>query len=503
MDGHSGTDVTTKSVEPIVRTKRRQFRPNKWLALGVALIVGGIGATLVFVTQAATDTTNMYRLTNGSRYYYTISVPEKDFIVGTLKWKLESTTTYTNPTASLPVHVHKLQLKSDGNTWIFTTNATERDGLAASGLWTYKGIGFTAATSSTVPAGYCRQPWHRVQSRETTTKYLWTASQSERDSLIATGKWASQGVGFNLDYACTTNPTPIVSPTTTTPTPAPSTSSGCDSTSLKKPDGTYWACSFFDEFEGTTLNGAKWFVQETATSGYKSGPYGCFVNSSNNIGVSNGTLKLTARKEPAPISCNRLNSTNSTQYTTASVNTFGGRFSQTYGKFEVRAKILGAKVKGLQTSFWMWPVNMTKYTTDAGGARWPSSGEIDIAEIYHTYPDRAIPYLHYVFDPATTNTATNTNIPTNNYCMIDDIAQYHTYAVEWTSKNITIIYDGKVCMVNNWIPGPSLTKPQPFDHPFFLSLTQALGVDANGNGFEPGKTPLPAVTEVDYVRVWR
>jgi hypothetical protein len=46
-----------------------------------------------------------------------------------------------------------------------------------------------------------------------------------------------------------------------------------------------------------------------------------------------------------------------------------------------------------------------------------------------------------------------------------------------------------------------LVKPQPFDQPFFVALTQALG--QNGNAFDPNTTPLPATTQVDHVRVWR
>jgi hypothetical protein len=45
------------------------------------------------------------------------------------------------------------------------------------------------------------------------------------------------------------------------------------------------------------------------------------------------------------------------------------------------------------------------------------------------------------------------------------------------------------------------TKPQPFDQPFIIALTQLLGV--SNNAFDPAKTPLPASTQVDYVRVWK
>jgi hypothetical protein len=54
-------------------------------------------------------------------------------------------------------------------------------------------------------------------------------------------------------------------------------------------------------------------------------------------------------------------------------------------------------------------------------------------------------------------------------------------------------------VTDNW--KPLLAKPAPFDQPFFLALTQALGI--GGNAFNPATTPLPATTQIDYVRIWQ
>ena len=48
-------------------------------------------------------------------------------------------------------------------------------------------------------------------------------------------------------------------------------------------------------------------------------------------------------------------------------------------------------------------------------------------------------------------------------------------------------------------PGAAAVKPAPFDQPFIVALTQALGVGANA---VTAATPLPATTQIDYVRVW-
>ena len=75
-------------------------------------------------------------------------------------------------------------------------------------------------------------------------------------------------------------------------TPAPN----CGGTTIYKPDGSAWKCTFDDEFTGYTLDSTKWTVQQTATSGFTTGPVGsevCYLNSPNNVSVSGGYLNLT------------------------------------------------------------------------------------------------------------------------------------------------------------------------------------------------------------------
>jgi beta-glucanase (GH16 family) len=259
----------------------------------------------------------------------------------------------------------------------------------------------------------------------------------------------------------------------------------CGTAPIAKATGGYWTCTFDDEFDGTALNSANWAVQTTAASGFTTGTE-CFVNSPNNISVANGLLSLTVRKEASPFTCNDPGGAFTSQYTSGEVLT-AGKFGQTYGRFEVRASFPATTVAGLQEALWLWPNDPLKY-----GA-WPTSGEIDIAESYSLYADRAIPYVHYYpadYDP---------NV-TNNYCLINNINALHSYVVEWTTSTITISYDGKTCISDTWNPASPLVKPQPFNEPFMVALTQGLGVGANK--FDPNTTPLPATTQVDYVRVW-
>lgn len=167
----------------------------------------------------------------------------------------------------------------------------------------------------------------------------------------------------------------------------------------------------------------------------------------------------------------------STQYTSGSVSTYQ-RKSVNRGRVEVRAKIVSAKVQGTHTAFWLFPQDLL------GG---PGRGEIDIAEVYGIYSDRAIPYIHHPLGAIDANA-------TNNYCMIANIADWNTYVVEWTAESIRILYNGRLCLTNTM--GAS-----NFNKDYMVALTQGLGWP--GNDFQPGITPLPARTVVDYVRVYK
>jgi hypothetical protein len=55
-------------------------------------------------------------------------------------------------------------------------------------------------------------------------------------------------------------------------------------------------------------------------------------------------------------------------------------------------------------------------------------------------------------------------------------------------------------MVDDWSPAAPERSPAPFNLPFFLNLTQAIGV---GDNEVSSRTPFPATLRVDWVRVWR
>ena len=282
--------------------------------------------------------------------------------------------------------------------------------------------------------------------------------------------------------ASTTSSSSSTSSSSTT-TPDPDPDPGCEP--LPRDGGGTWECAFSDEFDGDALDRTAWTPQLTAVGSFENGRE-CFIDDPDNIAVQDGALVLTVRRERSYLRCPGIGRT---RYTSGMVSLRptpeGAGFAQAYGRYEVRARVTGAPVRGLQESIWMYPVTPRWV--------WPLSGEIDIAEIFHRYPDRAIPFVHHgnVLDPNRTN----------NHCLVDDISAFHDYVLEWTPESIRILYDGELCLEDRWVPLPPLTGRQPFDEPFYLVLTQALGVGENA--FDVNVTPLPASTVVDHVRIWQ
>lgn len=249
---------------------------------------------------------------------------------------------------------------------------------------------------------------------------------------------------------------------------------------IAKPGGGAWDCVWYDNFSGKQLDRTKWRPLTSDWTGAVKTE--CRVNDPDNIRVANGSLRLTVRKEHEPFVCRSGDTTYVSQYTAGAVTT-AGLFSQAYGRFEIRARFPDGKVAGLHSAIWMWPQEM-KYG--------PASGEIDIAEFRTGWPDRVTPTVHYYDDGTDQN-------KTNWRCFIDRPEDWHSYALEWTPQTLTFVYDGEVCLVNDWSPAAPLHKPQPFDRPFFLVLNQSL---AGTNVFDAATAPLPGTMRIDWVRVW-
>lgn len=267
------------------------------------------------------------------------------------------------------------------------------------------------------------------------------------------------------------------------PQPAAAAQDACGEVRAKA-DGSTWHCSFVDNFDGRELNLDKWITQDTSVTGFRTGVT-CFTTARKNIQVSQGALRLTARNEKGTFLCQTPSGVFTTTYTGGMVGT-RTKFSQTYGRFEVRAKLPTARRGGVHGGFWMFPLNL-RYGI------WPASGEIDIAEWWSNRPSSVMPSLHYDGRDPQKDSGWD--------CGVSTPSAYHTYALEWLPSGLKFFIDGKLCFSRTPEPAAPLVAPQPFDHPFSMILNMGVGPAFGNNAVSPS-TPLPATYVVDYVKAW-
>jgi len=277
---------------------------------------------------------------------------------------------------------------------------------------------------------------------------------------------------------------PLQAVTAGTTAAAVASSDACGAV-LAKGDGTTWACSFVDNFDGTSLDTTKWIIQQTAVTGFRTGQT-CYTASNKNIAVRRGGLELTARAEKGQFICRSPSGDFSTRHTGGMVGT-RGKFSQTYGRFEVRAKYPTASSAGVHGGFWMNPVSQTY-------GQWPASGEIDIAEWWSNDATLVLPTLHYNGDDSAADSGWD--------CRVSTPSSYHTYTVEWYPDVMRFFIDGTQCFERTWTPDSPLVAPQPFDQPFSMILNMGVGPLTGSNALS-ATTPLPATYTVDYAKAWR
>ncbi|MCW2786549.1 MAG: glycoside hydrolase family 16 protein [Marmoricola sp.] len=304
-----------------------------------------------------------------------------------------------------------------------------------------------------------------------------------RDYLGTFDYWVTvPATGTHQEVSSAHFPIAIVSP-------PPQTSPSCGGADPVKADGTPWVCTYDDEFNGPELDRRYWVPQQTESSGFTTGTkttFACALDSPQTVDVENGHLDLSLVDLGEKRDCGHHLSS---QYAYGQVMHYQ-TYAQTYGKFEVRAKIPDLQVPGSQQSFWLWP------QTDSYGP-WPASGEIDFAEMYSNTPGIDRPFLHYL--PGTTTAGTNQNI-THTDCPIK-VGEYNTYGLQWEPGRLTTRLNGKVCMIDDYsslVAGDG--SPAPFDKPFYLSLNQAMG--ALGNVYDPTQVPGTLTTKIDFVRIW-
>jgi hypothetical protein len=224
-----------------------------------------------------------------------------------------------------------------------------------------------------------------------------------------------------------------------------------------------------DEFNtGTAPDPAKWnYDIGTGASGWGNNELQYYTNRSVNVNISNGTLKIIARKE----------SYSGSNYTSARLLT-RDKFSFKYGRIESRAK-LPAGI-GTWPAIWMLGSNI-------GTVGWPACGEIDIMEHVGSQFNKIYGTVHYPGFSGGNAVGGTVNIS-------NATTEFHIYAAEWNDTAIRFFVDGSLffTFANN----PSI----PFNHNFFLLMNVAMGGNFGG-AVDPAFSQ--AQMEVDYIRVYQ
>jgi|GEM_PF-2606605 len=186
--------------------------------------------------------------------------------------------------------------------------------------------------------------------------------------------------------------------------------------------------------------------------------------------ISDGVLRIVARKEGNEVISARMNSAESWKY----------------GYMEARIRL----PKGLGTwpAYWMMP--------DDESARWPRCGEIDIMEEVGMNPDVVTSTIHC----AAYNHARGTHRPAERLTPGAE-GEFHVYALEWTEDYLRTFVDG-VLLLDFPNDKTGNMDTWPFEKNFHIILNLAWGGSWGGQKGVDERT-LPCAMEVDYVRVYQ
>ncbi len=178
---------------------------------------------------------------------------------------------------------------------------------------------------------------------------------------------------------------------------------------------------------------------------------------------NNGVLTMSIKPTPGSVS----GAVNGTPFLGGEITT-QGTFSQTYGYFEMNAKLSSAP--GSVSAFWMLPAD----------GSWPP--ELDAMEVLGNDPTTLVMTSH-----------SKTNGTTPHWTKIPDATQgFHTYGVDWEPDKLTWYFDGKQVAQQD--------TPSDMNKPLYVTLSTLTGKSGTWAG-----APNPGVAgemDVDYVRVY-
>ncbi len=242
-----------------------------------------------------------------------------------------------------------------------------------------------------------------------------------------------------------------------------------------------------DEFEGNgAIDDGRWFHQTQLPAGgggsWYNGELQHYTNRLINSSVSNGTLKITARREIF------TDQGQTKSFTSARLNS---KFAFTYGKVEFSAKLPSAP--GTWPALWLLGKNIISedgaywQAQGFGNTPWPACGEIDVMEHWGNNPNFVQSAIHTPSSYGATINRGGKMLPTA-------FSEFHTYSLEWYPSRLIFKVDG----ITHYIYNPQVKNAEtwPFNLDQYLLLNVAIEQGITGN-FSEG------VLELDYVRIYR
>ena len=257
------------------------------------------------------------------------------------------------------------------------------------------------------------------------------------------------------------------------------------------PAGLHWKLTWADQFNHGAADLKGWHY-DLGGGGWGNRESEVYTHSKKNVFVAHGKLhiRVIGKKRHGKV-----------HYTSGRITT-RNIFSQTYGLFEIRARLPHGT--GLWPAIWMMPEN-----SSYGG--WPQSGEIDIMESRGNG-------IHQVQGSLHSGNAVDRNYTQTKVYHLPRhgvTTGWHTYDLEWEpvadpmhpnlrQVQIQWFVDGHLyeTQKGGWtVPtAAGAGHPNaPFDQPFHIILNMAVG----GN-YVGGKTPGPGRydMEINFVRAY-
>ncbi len=152
----------------------------------------------------------------------------------------------------------------------------------------------------------------------------------------------------------------------------------------------------------------------------------------------------------------------------------GNGFAQTYGYFEMRAKLPPGE--GVWPAFWLMGTERDKYAV-----------EVDVIEFYGHDPKKFQSYYHIWQRDGQYPEKHVGHMQQGDIDLTDD---FHTFGVMIEKDKTTFYLDGR----SYW----SFDTPEEFAQPLFPLVNLALG-----SGFSIENTPDPSRLLVDYIRIYK